>query len=51
MEFIRDAEELCGWKRQTYDNGRVSKGIGSLPGEMMEDGAGADADADAEDEG
>lgn len=47
MEFIKDPKEPCGWKRQTYENGTVSKGIGSLPGETMDEGV----IQEAEDEG
>ena len=39
MEFIKDPEEPCGWKRQTYEDGKVSTGVGSLPSEVMDEGA------------
>ncbi|KAI9756437.1 MAG: histidinol-phosphate transaminase [Chaenotheca gracillima] len=37
MEFIKDPSEPCGWKRQTYENGSLQKGVGSLPPEAMDE--------------
>lgn len=37
LEFIRDPNEPMGWKRQTYENGRLSTGVTLLP-EAMDTG-------------
>ncbi|KAI9677311.1 MAG: hypothetical protein M1829_002654 [Trizodia sp. TS-e1964] len=31
LEFIKDPSESCGWRRQTYENGVLHKGVGSPP--------------------
>ncbi|KAI9674180.1 MAG: hypothetical protein M1817_001998 [Caeruleum heppii] len=46
MEFIKDPQEPCGWKRQTYENGKFQTGVGSLPTEAMDEGAVHDAEDD-----
>ncbi|KAI9809227.1 MAG: hypothetical protein M1825_002518 [Sarcosagium campestre] len=40
IEFIKDANEACGWKRQTYEHGSPHKGILALPSETADEGAG-----------
>jgi len=40
MEFAKDANESCGWKRVSYENGKRGVGDASLAGELMDEGAG-----------
>ncbi len=44
MEFIKDPKEPCGWTRQTYENGGLHEGVGSLPAEAMDEGGAQEAE-------
>jgi len=37
IEFIKDAAEPCGWRRMTYEDGEVKKGMGELEMETLDE--------------